>query len=110
MDFVLADQQPEDLLQELADCQGHVRECEWREARSKAYFHSKEAALMVVLKKEGHPIDIAKGLVKGDEAWKEDYKEYLKHALALQAAKDAKERARVAIDLWQTCRADLRRV
>ena len=100
------------LLSYLSDAQERAREAEIEHARAKAKFESTEAVLAEARRhQDDKPLATnLKGLIKNDELWVEAHKDYLLAWQHFQSQKDAQARARAALDLWQTVRADVRRV
>lgn len=100
----------EDMLRTLAERQAELETAEMEDSLAKARLEAVQGVVLDSLKKAGHPVEIAKKLMHGEPEAEQAYQNYLNAWLAFQKAKHAERRAVLAIDLWRTVRADVRRV
>ena len=105
----LIDLSAENMLDELERRQEATIEAEVREARAKVVLTATEGALLDSMKRQGTAVEIAKKLVWQREELLEAHAIYLDVWADLQRAKSAQVRAREAIELYRTARADARR-
>ena len=99
----------DELISVLEERQMATIETEAEEARAKAKFEGVQGVLLASLKAE-HPVEIAKRLMCQEEAYRAAQEEYLRAVIEYQKAKSAQHRADRALQLWQTVRADSRRI
>lgn len=109
-EFDLSTMSAESLLMTLAKRQEESINAEAEEARAKAKLEAIVGTVMDFLNKEdGKSLEVAKRLVWGREEVVEAHTEYLDAMVVYKTKQAAMLRAKEALGLWQTLRADARR-
>lgn len=109
-EFDLSSMSAEALLMTLAKRQDEAITAEAEEARAKAKLEATLGAVMDCLnKEEGKSLEVAKRLVWSREEVSAAHGEYLDAMVEYKTRQAAMLRAKEALGLWQTLRADARR-
>ncbi len=107
-EFDLSSMSAESLLMMLAKRQQDAIDAEAEEARVKARMEAIQGVVLDNLRKD-HPVEVAKKLMWGDESVRKAHEDYLEGLIAYKTAQAAQVRAKEALGLWQTLRADARK-
>ena len=106
----LHEMQAEQLIDILEERQEETIKAEAEESRTKAMFESVKGALLLAQRSEGVPMEAAKSVIQGLPQYQNALEGYLEAHTAYERARAAQDRASKAINLWQTTRADNRRI
>jgi hypothetical protein len=107
----LIDYTPDQLIKFLEKAQNHVIEAEQDEAVAKDKYEQIHAVLALAERTEHKtPADLATKVVKNQVEYVEARTEYLIARAKFKEAVNQKDRVVKTMDLWQTGRADARRV
>ena len=100
----------DDILGWLEKSHEALLDAEEEHARAKALFEGYQGTVMEFIKNQGKPVEIAKKMMWADPRLVKAHDDYLEVWRKFQAAKNQKERIDDALRLWQTVRADVRKV
>lgn len=100
----------DELLEWLSKAHSDLLEAEKEHARAKGKFEAVQGAIMEHLKGQGKSIEVAKRLMWDDPRLLAAHEEYLEAWGEYQSTKNRKDRIDDAMRLWQTVRADARRI
>lgn len=100
----------DEILNWIAKAQDELLDAEADHAIAKGRFEAIQGAVMDEIKRNGHPVEIAKKLIWDDERIQKAHEEYLEAWGRHQKARNQDKRMDDALRLWQTVRADVRKV